>query len=490
MDNTLLTVSSRAIGNETAALDDPELVNVSLCSAAQICANAAKPLFKYWLQLPQNNDMILTILERLIIGFIGTVKEEVDNVSWALLGYQDQNKKKIVQYLRENGLFLKYRRWAYGDNVHVVDKSDIGIVAQSSSSSSNIIKNDTITRGRSNTNGDDSTCARKEVLLWSTYSVLRPNNGVIYPTYIVDDKGKVSGDKMIKNFDNVRTLGSIIRGCDWLANKICNDCADVIKSETEKVMYNQAGKNAVIRKQSASQVRHELIERTSLIRHTVHQSAKDLSKVATEGLAVLRGEVQIACFHYLFPLVRQQYASNIVGKDFDGEDIVEELSRYLDQVHRAVSCSLPAQAVAVIFAPLCKLVPYILLLHFRDAIDVGSIPFRGFDRTKPFKVIVAAQKSMNLLLHRLGLSQDSLFILEEALASSFEHVRRYVTLLDMRSFDLNHYIKANIREYTPDEFYSLFRRVQEGASRNEFDAMCQDNSSSQYKKKERSAHFG
>lgn len=35
------------------------------CPAAQLCLREAKPLFSYWLQLPQHSDMVGTILDRL-----------------------------------------------------------------------------------------------------------------------------------------------------------------------------------------------------------------------------------------------------------------------------------------------------------------------------------------------------------------------------------------------------------------------------------------
>ena len=108
------------------------------------------------------------------------------------------------------------------------------------------------------------------------------------------------------------------------------------------------------------------------------------------------------------------------------------------------------------------------MLHIRHSVETNNVPIDDFDQTKPFKVVVEAQKSLSGLLQGFGLSQDILFYLEESIASNFEIVRRFVTLLDMDSNDLNHYIKTNLSEYSADEFYALYKRAHKGASREAF----------------------
>ncbi len=518
MDSTLLTVSALALGSEPLQSPQSETIDTyhsALCGAASLCDKAARPLFKYWLQLPQNSEMILTILERLIIGFIGTVKEEIDNVAWALLGYQDQNRKKLAQHVRDNGMFLRYRRGNFGDNIHVVDNSDIGIATNSSGKPSNTLPQDAhSTGGPPSTAGSNHAvsggyhvqnaeiCSNKELLIWTNLWSLAPPSGKTgsdgltapYPTMKLNESGKEIGDLMVKDFSKIRTLASIIRGCDWFSNELCHLSAEVIKSDTENIISSQIqaknGKNVSYGTKHSNQIRTNLIERTSLLRHTVHQCSKDLAKVALETLATLRGEIQVACFHFLYPLIRLNYSSNVHDKEIDGEDIVDDLHKYLEHFRQAVSCALPPQAVAVIFAPLCKLLPLVLMMHLCYAVETNLVPTRHFDRAKPFKVIVAAQKSLTHFLQSLSLNQDIMFGLEETLAASFEHVRRYVTLLDMNASSLNHYIKANLREFSANEFYALYKRAHEGASRNEFESFCRSVSNQAVaSKNERSARF-
>jgi len=488
MNNIHFTVSSVASGNGPivglhSTLSDSR--NSALCGAARICAGAAKPLFKYWLQLPQHHEMVLTILERLIIGFISAARDELEACSWSLIGYEDFYRKSMVQFVRENVLFMRYRAISYGDNMSFIDKSDVGIVS-------------TITSGKHNSISladDNAACAKKEMLMWAPMWNLSPAENRVYPTFKIDDKGKEVGDRMIKDFQSIRTSAAIVRGCDWLANEICNQCANIIKADSipatqEKYAYNNGtdlpAHSTTNKALHISFARNELLERTALVRHTVYNSATDLAKLALNGLSTLRAEVQAGCFHFLYPLKQQRFIADVEGINFDGELIVARLGQYLFDFQKSSSASLPSSALAVVFAPLCKLIPRILMKHIINACETGNLPLHGFDRTKPFMVIGASQKIIGILLERIGLAQETLYDLQETIGVEFEHVRRYITLLDMSAEDLSMYMKANSREYCSDDFYTIYARAHDGASRQQFDKIWNSISAG---KRERSTRF-
>ena len=502
MNNIHFTVSSVASGNEPLVWHNGILLearNSALCVAARICAGAATPLFKYWLQLPQHHVMVLTILERLIIGFISAAKDEMEGCSWSLIGYEDLYRKNMVQFVRENVLFMRYRSISYGDNMSFIDKSDIGIVSSISSGKLNDsveIEVDRRSKKSITLADDNATCTKKEMLMWAPMWILNPADNKVYPTFKVDDKGKEMGDRMIKDFTCVRTTAAIVRGCDWLANEICNQCANIVKADSavpvaqEKYGYSHGAETpahvATNKAVHLSLARNEHLERTALIRHTVHNSAKDLAKLALDGLSTLRAEVQVGCFHFLHPLKQLRFTADVEGINFDGETIVARLGQFLFEFQKSVSASLPSSALAVVFSPLCKLIPRILMMHIINACETGNLPLHGFDRTKPFMVIVASQKIIGIVLERAGLAQETLYDLQETIGVEFEHVRRYITLLDMSAEDLDVYMKENSREYSSDEFYTIYTRAHDGASRQQFDKIWNSISAT---KRERSTRF-
>jgi hypothetical protein len=89
------------------------------CPAAQLCLREAKPLFNYWLQLPQHSDMVGTILDRLVRGYVSSAKEEVVAMTWQLLSAQDKYRNPTITSLRagNDALFQTYRRSVYGGKI-------------------------------------------------------------------------------------------------------------------------------------------------------------------------------------------------------------------------------------------------------------------------------------------------------------------------------------------------------------------------------------
>jgi hypothetical protein len=479
VNNLQFTVPSSSTGYDYQHGHKSQENHILICGAASICSTAANPLFRYWLQLPQHNEMVLTILERLIIGFIAAAKEEMESSGWSLIGYEENYRKKVGQCIRENILFLRYRASIYGSNINVIDKSDVGIVLSASSgqklgSTDSAGSSDMALRGLNTLGDDDATCSIKELSLWSPFWDIGPASIGKYPTFVADSQGNEVSNRMIKDFVCVRTIASIIRGCDWLANELCCQCAGVIKTDSSRLNDFESTDSKASEKASiasklvrVSAIRNELLKRNALINHTVQQSAKDLSRLASEGLATLRAEVECACFHFLYPLRSQKFTTDMAV--FEGESHVSNLNQYIFQFLKATANALPPSAIAVIFSPLCKLIPHILMAHIRSACDIGSAPVHLFDRTKPNKIIVAAEKVVGQLFESAGVSQEILYDLQEIIASEFERVRRYVTLLDMNAGDLHAYIKANSRHYTADEYYTLYSRVHDGVPRSQFD---------------------
>jgi hypothetical protein len=105
--------------------------------ATLCCARSAKPLFTYWLQLPQHRDMVVTILDRLIRGFASSAREELDALTWKLLANDDTYKKNASTGLKRDPFFVSYRQNLYNgynsvdDMVNVATGGEVAKVTDS-----------------------------------------------------------------------------------------------------------------------------------------------------------------------------------------------------------------------------------------------------------------------------------------------------------------------------------------------------------------------
>jgi hypothetical protein len=88
---------------------------VPLCYAAQLCFNASKPLFSYWLQLHQHRNMVSTVLDRLIRGFASAAREEFEALTYNCVTMTQENvHSSLVQSTKLDPLYKAYRMKVFG----------------------------------------------------------------------------------------------------------------------------------------------------------------------------------------------------------------------------------------------------------------------------------------------------------------------------------------------------------------------------------------
>jgi hypothetical protein len=88
---------------------------VPLCYAAQLCFNASKPLFSYWLQLHQHRNMVSTVLDRLIRGFASAAREEFEALTYNCVTMTQENvHASLVQSTKLDPLYKAYRMKVFG----------------------------------------------------------------------------------------------------------------------------------------------------------------------------------------------------------------------------------------------------------------------------------------------------------------------------------------------------------------------------------------
>jgi hypothetical protein len=124
-------------GGNNQKISGSKIEGNPLSWATLCCARSAKPLFTYWLQLPQHRDMVVTILDRLIRGFASSAREELDALTWKLLANDDIYKKNASIGLKRDPFFVSYRQNLYNgynsvdDMVNVATGGEVSKVTDS-----------------------------------------------------------------------------------------------------------------------------------------------------------------------------------------------------------------------------------------------------------------------------------------------------------------------------------------------------------------------
>ena len=218
-------------------------------------------------------------------------------------------------------------------------------------------------------------------------------------------------DKVAKDFVALGSVASIIHGCEWLAYQLCSVCAATTKkasvvgssSSTVSALSPNSSKFSTFLPNSSSSSsqprshRQELFDLHAPLWAAVHGGARELSKLADEGLALLRGEAQISCFHYLQQLahikfnkslsvgsdasassasVGLQFKSSVLGASagvlashvsqgaqggHDADAVVGELSHHMLSFQDSILAALPSEALGVILSPLCSMMPKLIM---------------------------------------------------------------------------------------------------------------------------------
>jgi len=528
--------------------------DVPICQAALSCYRAAYPLYSYWLQLPQHCDMVVTILERLVRGYASSAREELDAISWKLMAAEDRYKTKVLAAMKKDPLFIDYKIQVYDGKASIDeliagrDRPDGGgvIAGGGGVRGSSVLDNSQARNRRSSSAGLDGTplnfyfsSSPSNALELEAWGKLWEVGLVSYPTTSNEGgaggkkeaSGGESSDKILKDFMAVGTISSIVHGSDWLAYQMCKMCSQITKKATTAAQAAAAAKagmtgasgigsssssasapsssspprgnetSASLRAiasfipppsntQKTKTLKQTLQEEHAPLWAAVQAGVKDLAKLSEEGLALIRGEIQVACFHYLHQLAHIKFGASGGSKSSSSNDATHEaetliagLNQHLLSFQDAAQACIQPHALAVMWSPLCSLMPRLLLKCILHLCHTGALS-EG-DRHKPLRMVVACQQSMSMLLEQSrielsasenknggggggsgggggggaggsGMSGDN-YSLQEIVTEEFEHVRKFVTLLDVPVSELRTYMSHNKDEYTVEEFSLLYK---------------------------------
>lgn len=482
---------------------------IPISIAAQACLRAAKPLFNYWIQLPQHSDMVGTIFDRLVRGFISCAREEIESISWRLFSSDNKYRKPVTAAMMNDPVFKAYRRHVYGGYLCV---------------------NDIITKSDSNADSvtdlycDDETLSNQMAGELRDWGSLWHLNGTPYA---------LPADKIVQDFNALATISAIVHASDWLVMQFIKTCQAACR-KLQQIGINHhnnsnGGNNAAGSHQTfainktastSTQVktqRNEFLEIQIPLWKTVQECTKELSKLSEEGLGLMRAEAQVSSFHFFHKLAHMKLqltpsttvsstsnstaskqsvpisntnennSSNMSSSD-SAESIIASLNQHLMKFQTSILSATSVHALASVLSPLCVVIPALLLRCVETLLINNNMAMsHAKDKPKILKMVVSCQQSVvSILIDSNSSSSNSNSnsndvkpndkMLQTA-TEEFEKVRRFVSLMDMSSTELKAYIQNNPSEYGMESLKAVWKHVSERtneAKRMAFDDMWRE----------------
>ena len=163
------------------------------------------------------------------------------------------------------------------------------------------------------------------------------------------------------------------------------------------------------------------------------------------------------------------------GISQEPEGITLSLYHHLLTYQDAILAALDKEALAVIFSPLCTVIPR-LLLRYLQHIAISSTELTDSyaldstvtiaeqihrDKTHILRAMVACQQNISMLMETCKFDTVANKRLQEIITDEFERVRRYVTLMDMSMSELKSYLVNNCNEYSYAEYNALWSQLKD-----------------------------
>lgn len=438
-----------------------------LCYAAQLCMRSAKPLFKYWLQLPEHRDMVVTILDRMLQGFASSARDELEGITYKFLSAQAVHKTAVSSAARRDPLFVAYKHRCYNGKASVDEL--LG-------SRGGTDRTSDVTAPSRRSSANDETHEASNALEAQSWNAFWQVGHSPYP---------VNGDKICRDYSVISTVSAISSGCDWLVMQLSKAHNHAVKKLTAS--YTAGG--GII----DAKTRQELQDFQSSLTLTLQGGCKELAKLSEDSLTFLRSDLQISNFYYLHQLAyatftplnagtasNSKVTSKAGGVDREAEtaqeieSIIAANSRHMLSVHDAILSAAP-HVYAVVMSPLCTIVPRILLncvKHIADhhrltqlklasspaasQLNEQSFGLRQSDSKLILKTVVSCQQGMSALLDSSHYDAPTRRRLYDILTTDFEKLRRYVSLIELSHDACKAFIADNVKDYNEDEFRTMY----------------------------------
>lgn len=452
MDSSLFTSRSNSSGmsHRISSGDDADDQN-KICEAVMRCARVVNPLFYHWFELPQHQDMVLTILDRVVRGFISTAKDEVESLSWQFLSAEKHHQLAILGGLQKDPLLAAYRNQIFDGKSTIEELLDVTHAAVTTSSATQLSPS----RGPSlrflRVEGSQAA-SDAEFATW----------GEIWD---IQNTHTALGDKVVTDFTKLNTIASIAYGCDWLTKTICTLCTQVMLRNAPT-----AGKGRRARLPSAME------DPVHVLHATVQSVASSLMKLSETCMSLLRGEMEVACLHFLRQLIllhvrgsapsslnKEQATKSAKDSVAKGANVLQEGDNNIVTVfnHHLISCQdavLTAASpglLSVAVSPLCKIIPMFFTKSLVYHIPTDFFSISNIDRM--LKSIVACQQNFSILLESCSFDPAVSRRMQDGLSDEFDRVRCLMNLINMKPSDFKEYIRSHRQEFTKDEYEFVWK---------------------------------
>ncbi len=440
---------------------------IPLCYAAQLCVQAARPLFKFWLQLPAHRDMIVTVLDRLIRGFASSAKDELENLTYRYMAVQPAHKEAIVSALRRDPLHAAYRYHVYG-------KGSIEQLLGLETESADVKPLSLIV---DDVDGDGKP-KRDNALELGTWGQLWDLGATNYP---------MTSESFCTNYDVSTTASSILYACDWLSKEMCKLCVVTVKNLMQEGAANRVGAavvGSVDENDEVAKSKAELHELQLSISGIVQGGCRELAKISDEAVAFLRGDLQASSFFYLHQISHTRFAtvtdddvvSSVLPDLFGGgaskensgsnnttsseaaqeiETAVNSYCKHLQSMQLSILKASSPASLALIFSPICSLAPGILMSSVKSLLsrkqfgDVSNVQI-------VLRAIVSVQQSISELIDTSRADNVTKRRLQDIFFYSVEKARLYASILEMHYEDMKFYISENTNEFSVEEFRAVW----------------------------------
>lgn len=448
------------INFESSGQEDTPLETESdkhICLAAVSCLKTVRPLLNYWVHLPQHRDYLVTIIERLLSGFVSSSRQELETIDWRMLSTEKKYRIPIIEAIKSDPLFTHYRGIVYEGKLTVDDL----MIQRSGQETPRKLSMSTISSILSKGHAlSSAVCA--EIDIWGS---LWDVTSSAYP---------VTNENICHDFQKIQIIAAIAYGSDWLCNKFSNRFLSTARRSSSSIVVTNVNNNltSTLTKAPSSSNRQEEL---APLRHAFQAGLKELSKLSEEGIALLRGELQLACFHYLH-LISKLDLSMIAAKtggsagEADGrpepEALIGAWNQYMLSFQDAILLAAHPSLLGVVFSPLCYLAPRLLMRCIKGLFDSSTrLIADGVEgKTKLLRSVVACQQGLSMLFESSRLDPAANRALQDRLTDEFSRIRRFVQLIGCQASELRLCIAHNAREYSKDQCKTLWLQTKDRAA--------------------------
>ena len=439
-----------AIVNQTSSGAE---TNRHVCLGSISCVKTVRPLLNYWVHLPQHREHLVTIIERFFLGYSAASRQELEAVNWKMHSVNKKYFLSIIEIMKLDPLFKLYKFQFHNGKSSVDDLLNPNSLVKDSSTSATTPATFPIEKKNLSVDSTQSNIS-KELDIWVDFWDV---NQVNYP---------LNNNEITNDFKKIQTLASIAYSADWLANKLSKRFNHLSKKFSSSIY--QSNSNIGIKKST----HQELIMPLKL---AFLSGFREFSKLSEETTAILRGELQLACFHYLHLVAKLDFSNNHNYKNnmknkkrvMDGrpepEALIGAWNQYIVSFQDAILVAADPSFLCLIFSPLCYLAPRILMRCMRSLFESSfKLTSEGQEiKTKLLRAILACQQGLSMLFESSNLESSSNKLLQSILNEEFGKIRKFVQLLGCLTAELRLFVSQNGSVFTKEELNSLWQQTKD-----------------------------